>query len=62
ISSFFSKRAIADIEPWIHQETSKLLTAMAQQQKRDGNVELRVNFLAITTDVIAAHALNGSNL
>ncbi|KAL9039717.1 MAG: hypothetical protein Q9180_002361, partial [Flavoplaca navasiana] len=61
ISSFFSKRAIADIEPWIHQATSKLLNAMAQQQKRDGNIELRVNFLAITTDVIAAHALNGSN-
>ena len=34
---------------------------MRHQQDRDGSVELRVNFLAMTTDMIAAHALNGSN-
>lgn len=34
---------------------------MRDQQGRDGSVELRFNFLAMTTDMIAAHALNGSN-
>ena len=34
---------------------------MKNQQQRDGSVELRVNFLAMTTDVIAAHSLNGSH-
>ena len=34
---------------------------MHDQQERDQSVELRVNFLAMTTDTIAAHALNGSN-
>lgn len=34
---------------------------MYHQQERDGNVELRVNFLAMTTDTVAAHSLDGSN-
>jgi len=61
ISAFFSKRAVNDIEPWIHDKTEQLCANMRQQQKRDGSVELRSNFLAMTTDMIAAHALNGSN-
>lgn len=61
ISAFFSKRAVNDIEPWIHDKTETLCATMRHQQDRDGSVELRVNFLAMTTDMIAAHALNGSN-
>lgn len=61
ISSFFSKRAITDIEPWIHEKADQLCANFNAQQNKNGNVELRVNFLAITTDVIAAHSLNGSN-
>lgn len=61
ISAFFSKRAITDIEPWIHEKTDQLCANFNDQQNRNGNVELRFNFLAITTDVIAAHSLNGSN-
>ena len=34
---------------------------MRVQQQRDGHVELRVNFLALTTDLIAALSLNGCN-
>jgi len=61
ISAFFSKRAVNDIEPWIHERTTTLCATVRHQQERDGSVELRVNFLAFTTDMIAAHALNGSN-
>ena len=34
---------------------------MRRKQKRDGCVELRVNFLAMSTDTIAGHSLDGSN-
>ena len=61
ISAFFSKRAINDIEPWIHDKANALCASMRDQQARESSVELRVNFLAMTTDVIAAHTLNGSN-
>lgn len=61
IGAFFSKRAVTDIEPWIHEKADQLCANFTDQQNRNGNVELRVNFLAITTDVIAAHSLNGSN-
>lgn len=61
ISAFFSKRAVNDTEPWIHDRAEALCATMRHQQDRDGSVELRVNFLAMTTDMIAAHALNRSN-
>lgn len=61
ISAFFAKRAVSEIEPWIHERTETLCATMRRQQDRDGSIELRVNFLAMTTDMIAAHALNGSN-
>ena len=61
ISASFSKRAVNDIEPWIHERTEALCATMRHQQDRDGSVELRVNFLAMTTDMIAAHVLNRSN-
>jgi len=38
-----------------------LCSTMRHQQDRDGSVELRCNFLAMTTDMIAAHSLNRSN-
>lgn len=61
ISGFFSKRAVNDIEPWIHEKTKSLCATLRDQQSRGSSVELRVNFLAMTTDTIAAHSLNGSN-
>lgn len=60
ISSFFSARAIKDIEPWIHDKVDLLCKSMLSQQERDGHVEMRVNFLAMTTDMVAAHTLSGS--
>ncbi|KAI4212437.1 MAG: hypothetical protein LQ351_004870 [Letrouitia transgressa] len=53
-------RAIKDIEPWIHDKVDLLCKSMLSQQERDGHVEMRVNFLAMTTDMVAAHTLSGS--
>ncbi|KAL9634621.1 MAG: hypothetical protein Q9164_003980 [Protoblastenia rupestris] len=61
ISPFFSKRAITEIEPWIHEKAELLFAGMRMQQQCNGSVDLRVNFLAMTTDMIAALSLNGSN-
>ena len=38
-----------------------LCNNMKEQQERDGSVKLRVDFLAMTTDMIASHVVNGSN-
>lgn len=61
IGTFFSKRAMTDVEPLIHANVKTLCDTIRRQQERDGHVELRVNFLAMTTDTIANHSLNGSN-
>ena len=61
ISGLFSKRAVSEIEPWIHERTEQLLALMTKQTRRDGSVEIRANFLAMTTDMITAHAFDRSN-
>lgn len=60
ISGLFSKAAAAAEEPVIYDRVDFFLKRVDEQIKRDGYAEMRMNYLALTTDTIADYCLETS--
>ncbi|KAL5115780.1 hypothetical protein ACEQ8H_006275 [Pleosporales sp. CAS-2024a] len=55
INHFFSKNAINNVEPMIQEMTSRLCDNFSRAADSDSELELRSQFLAVTTDVVCQH-------
>lgn len=55
INNFFSKKAITNVEPMIQNMTNRLCENLARAAALDTELEMRSQFLAVTTDVVCQH-------